>query len=143
MCIRDRSRVLDGSSMKPGDALVGLASSGVHSNGFSLVRKIFNISENNVHTYIDELGATLGETLLIPTKIYVKPVLEMVRKYNIKAISHITGGGFFENIPRMLQENCNAKIELASFPKLPIFNLLQKTGNIPQREMYNLSLIHI
>ncbi len=133
----DKSRVLDGSSMKPGDALVGLASSGVHSNGFSLVRKIFNISENNVHTYIDELGATLGETLLIPTKIYVKPVLEMVRKYNIKAISHITGGGFFENIPRMLQENCNAKIELASFPKLPIFNLLQKTGNIPQREMYN------
>ena len=135
--IVDKSRVLDGSSMKPGDALVGLASSGVHSNGFSLVRKIFNISEKNIHTYIDELGSTLGETLLTPTKIYVKPVLEMIRKYNVKAISHITGGGFFENIPRMLQENCNAKIELASFPKLPIFNLLQKTGNIPQREMYN------
>ena len=135
--IVDKSCVLDGSTMKPGDALVGLASSGVHSNGFSLVRKIFNISEKNIHTYIDELGSTLGETLLTPTKIYVKPVLEMIRKYNVKAISHITGGGFFENIPRMLQENCNAKIELASFPKLPIFNLLQKTGNIPQREMYN------
>ncbi len=135
--IVDKARVLDGSSMKPGDALIGLASSGVHSNGFSLVRKIFNISENNIHTYIDELGATLGETLLTPTKIYVKPVLEMIRKYNVKAISHITGGGFFENIPRMLQENCNAKIELNSFPKLPIFNLLQSTGKIPQREMYN------
>lgn len=135
--IVDKEKILDPDSMQPGDALIGLASSGVHSNGFSLVRKIFSISEENVSCYVDELGATLGETLLTPTKIYVKPVLEILKKYPVRAVSHITGGGFFENIPRMLKANCTAKIDLTSFPKLPIFELLQKTGGIPQREMYN------
>ncbi len=135
--IVDKAKILDPSSMQPGDALVGLASSGVHSNGFSLVRKIFDVNKENISRHVDELGATLGETLLTPTKIYVKPVLEILKRYPVRAISHITGGGFFENIPRMLKENCTAKIELNSFPKLPIFDLLQKTGNIPQREMYN------
>ena len=135
--IVDKSRVLDGSSMKPGDALVGLASSGVHSNGFSLVRKIFNISEKNIHTYIDELGSTLGETLLTPTKIYVKPVLEMIRKYNVKAISHITGGGFYENVPRMLKEGVRAVIKKDSYPVPPIFHLLAKKGQIEEKMMYN------
>jgi phosphoribosylformylglycinamidine cyclo-ligase len=133
----DRDKIIDGSQLEVGDALVGLQSSGVHSNGFSLVRKVFNISEKNINMYLEELGRTLGEELLTPTKIYVKPVLALLEKYRIKAISHITGGGFFENIPRMLKPNTTAKIELASLPKLPIFSLLQRQGNIPERDMYN------
>lgn len=133
----DRDKIIDGSQIEIGDALIGLKSSGVHSNGFSLVRKVFNISEKNIRMYIDELGQTLGEELLTPTKIYVKPVLALLGKYRIKAISHITGGGFFENIPRMLKPDTTAKIELASLPKLSIFSLLQRQGNIPERDMYN------
>lgn len=133
----DRQKMIDGSQIAPGDAIIGLQSSGVHSNGFSLVRKIFNISEKNINMYIDEFGHTLGEELLTPTKIYVKPVLALMEKVNIKAISHITGGGFFENIPRMLRVNTTAQIELASLPKLPVFSLMQRHGNIPEREMYN------
>ncbi|HEX3037742.1 MAG TPA: phosphoribosylformylglycinamidine cyclo-ligase [Oscillospiraceae bacterium] len=133
----DRDKMIDGSQIKPGDALIGLKSSGVHSNGFSLVRKIFNINENNVNMYIDELGKSLGEELLTPTKIYVRPVVDLMDKVNIKAISHITGGGFFENIPRMLTNGFTAKIEKAKLPTLPIFNLLQQQGNIPERDMYN------
>lgn len=133
----DRNRIIDGSQVQEGDAIIGLQSSGVHSNGFSLVRKIFNISEKNIGMYIDDLGHTIGEELLTPTKIYVKPVLALMEKIQIKAISHITGGGFFENIPRMLKPNTTAKIELASLPVLPIFTLLRKQGNIPERDMYN------
>lgn len=133
----DREKIIDGSQMEVGDVLVGLRSSGVHSNGFSLVRKIFNVSEKNINMHIDELGHTLGEELLTPTKIYVKSVLALMEKINIKAISHITGGGFFENIPRMLKPDTTAQIELASLPKLPVFSMMQHQGNIPEREMYN------
>jgi len=133
----DRGKMIDGSQIEEGDAIIGLQSSGVHSNGFSLVRKIFNISDKNINMHIDELGHTLGEELLTPTRIYVKPVLDLMKKVNIKAISHITGGGFFENIPRMLKANTTAKIELASLPRLPVFSMMQRQGNIPEREMYN------
>ena len=132
-----RATTTPGAQMEVGDVLVGLRSSGVHSNGFSLVRKIFNVSEKNINMYIDELGHTLGEELLTPTKIYVKSVLALMEKINIKAISHITGGGFFENIPRMLKPDTTAQIELASLPKLPVFSMMQHQGNIPEREMYN------
>lgn len=133
----DRNSILDGSDLQAGDAIIGLHSSGLHSNGFSLVRKVFNISERNVGMQISELGHTLGEELLTPTKIYVKPVLSLLDKIPVKAISHITGGGFYENIPRMLKKGTTAKIEIASLPKLPIFSLLQRQGNIPERDMYN------
>lgn len=133
----DRNSILDGSDIQEGDAIIGLKSSGVHSNGFSLVRKVLNISEKNINMYLNDLGHTIGEELLTPTKIYVKPVLELIRKVKVKAISHITGGGFYENIPRMLKPSTTAKIELASLPKLPIFTLLQHQGNIPERDMYN------
>ena len=124
--IVDKEKILDGSTMQAGDALIGLASTGVHSNGFSLVRKVFNLSEKNINLYVGELGATLGETLLTPTKIYVKPVLSVLKNHTVRAISHVTGGGFYENIPRMMKDGLTAKIELASFPKLPIFSLLQQ-----------------
>lgn len=133
----DRNKILDGAGLVPGDVLIGLPSSGLHSNGFSLVRKVFNISERNVGMQIGELGRSLGEELLTPTKIYVKPVLSLLQKVRVKAISHITGGGFFENIPRMLKPGTTAKIELAALPKLPIFSLLQRQGNIPEHDMYN------
>ena len=133
----DRDKIIDGSKIEIGDAIVGLQSSGIHSNGFSLVRKIFNISEKNINMQINEFGHTLGEELLTPTKIYVKPVLALMEKICVKAISHITGGGFFENIPRMLKPDTTAQIELSSLPKLPVFSMMQKQGNIPEREMYN------
>ena len=135
--IVDKQKIVDGSAMVPGDVLIGLPSSGVHSNGFSLVRKIFDVNKENLSAYVPELGATLGETLLTPTKIYIKPVLAAMAQANVKAVSHITGGGFYENIPRMLKDGCSAKIDLEKVPKLPIFDLLQKTGNIPTRDMYN------
>lgn len=133
----DRKKIIDGSKLAEGDVLVGLASSGVHSNGFSLVRKVFDINEENVNRYVDELGMTLGECLLTPTKLYVKPILALMEQCEIRAVSHITGGGFFENIPRMLKDGLTAKINTAAIPKLPIFDLLQKEGDIPTREMYN------
>lgn len=133
----DREKILDGADLTPGDVLIGLPSSGLHSNGFSLVRKVFNISERNVGMQIGELSHSLGEELLTPTRIYVKPVLALLSKIHVKAISHITGGGFFENIPRMLNPGTTAKIELAALPKLPVFSLLQRQGNIPERDMYN------
>ncbi|WP_050698750.1 phosphoribosylformylglycinamidine cyclo-ligase [Anaeromassilibacillus senegalensis] len=133
----DRKKIIDGSKLAEGDVLVGLASSGVHSNGFSLVRKVFDINEKTVNRYVDELGMTLGECLLTPTKLYVKPILALMEQCEIKAVSHITGGGFFENIPRMLKDGLTAKINTAAIPKLPIFDLLQKEGDIPTREMYN------
>lgn len=133
----DKGKILDNSRIKPGDALIGLASSGLHSNGFSLVRKVFNVSERNVSMYLEDLGRTLGEELLTPTKIYVKPVLSLMKLVRVKGVSHITGGGFFENIPRMLPENTTARIELSKLPHMPIFDLLQRQGNIPERDMYN------
>jgi phosphoribosylformylglycinamidine cyclo-ligase len=133
----DKEKIIDGSQIEVGDAIIGLQSSGLHSNGFSLVRKVFNISEKNINMSLNDLDHTLGEELLTPTKIYVKPVLSLMEKVQIKAISHITGGGFFENIPRMLKPDTTAQIELASLPTLPVFSLLQRQGNIPEREMYN------
>ncbi len=134
--IVDKAKIIDGKSLSTGDVLVGIASSGVHSNGFSLVRKVFNVNEENLKRYYEELGCSLGEALLVPTKLYVKSVLSAIEKADVKAISHVTGGGFYENIPRMLKEGTTAKIKLDSIKKPPIFDLIQKTGNIPQTDMY-------
>ncbi len=133
----DREKIVDGSQVQPGDAIIGLESSGLHSNGFSLVRKIFRVNEQNISMYIDELGSTLGEELLIPTKIYVKPVLALMDQVTVKAVSHITGGGFYENVPRMLKDGVSAKIEKSTLPQRPVFSLLQRQGNIPEHDMYN------
>ena len=133
----EKSRIVDNTKMRPGDAVIALPSSGVHSNGFSLVRKIFNVEYADVHTYVDELGMTLGEALLTPTKIYVKPVLALMEKVPVYAVSHITGGGFYENIPRALADGCVAHIRRADVRVLPVFDLLQKTGKIPERDMFN------
>ena len=139
----DKKKIIDGSRLEAGDVLLGVKSSGVHSNGFSLVRKVFGIGADDqadkeiLSHYYDELGTTLGETLLTPTRIYVKPVLAAIQAADIKAISHITGGGFYENIPRMLKEGLTAKIEKAAVPVLPIFEMIQAAGNIPERDMFN------
>ena len=135
--IVDKDQIIDGSRMEPGDVLVGIASSGVHSNGFSLVRKVFGLTKEKLAIYCEELGQTLGEALLTPTRLYVKPALAAIAAADVKAISHITGGGFYENIPRMMKEGCTAKIERAAIPVLPIFNLIQRTGSIPERDMFN------
>ena len=135
--IVDYDKIIDHKDLKQGDILIALASSGIHSNGYSLVRKVFNIKEDNIGLYIDELGKTLGEELLTPTKIYVKSMLSLMSKVKVKAVSNITGGGFYENIPRMLGEDCRAVIDKSSIKVLPIFNVLQKTGNIPERDMFN------
>lgn len=133
----DKEKIIDGSRVKSGDALIGIASSGVHSNGFSLVRKLFGSNPDYVSTYVDELGATLGETLLTPTKIYVKPLLALIETVGVNAISHITGGGFYENIPRMLPKGTKAVIQKSSVPTLPIFDVIMRTGKIPERDMFN------
>lgn len=135
--IVDKNKIIDRSAIKKGNALIGLASSGVHSNGFSLVRKVFSVSESKLKTYVDDLGMTLGESLLTPTKIYVKPVLKLISEIGANGISHITGGGFYENIPRMLPNGCKAVIHKGSFDILPIFDLIAKTGKIPERDMFN------
>ncbi len=136
--IVDKKKIIDGTKLQEGDVLLGLASSGVHSNGFSLVRKLFNISEEKVlREHIAALGITLGEALLAPTRIYVKAILALMEKVEVKAISHITGGGFIENVPRMMQDGMTAVIDTASYPLPPIFSLMQETGNIPAEEMYN------
>ena len=135
--IVDKSKILDPSTVKPGDAIVGIASSGVHSNGFSLVRKVFNVNEKNLKTFYPELGTSLGEALLAPTRIYVKPVLDVISKISVKSISHITGGGFYENIPRALPDGVAAKISKNSYEVPAIFKLLQQTGNISEHDMYN------
>lgn len=133
----DRPKMLDGSAVRAGDVLIGLESSGLHSNGFSLVRKVFNVGERNVNMQIGELGCTLGEELLKPTRIYVKPMLALMEQVQVKAVSHITGGGFYENIPRMLPDGMSAKIEKDKLPQMPVFTLLQRQGNIPEHDMYN------
>ena len=134
----DEKDLITGKELKPGDTLIGIASSGVHSNGFSLVRKVFTMTRESLDTYYEELGTTLGEALLAPTKIYVKALRSIKEAgVTIKACSHITGGGFYENIPRMLPEGVRAVIKKDSYPVLPIFGLLQKEGRIAEEMMYN------
>ncbi len=133
----DKSKILDNTQMKAGDAIIALASSGIHSNGFSLVRKIFDVENKGLDKYYDELSSTLGEELIKPTKIYVKPVLKLIESVNVKAVAHITGGGFYENIPRSLPNGMKAVIDRKAVSVLPIFNLMQKIGNIPERDMFN------
>ena len=136
--VADEKDLITGENIKPGDKLVGIASSGVHSNGFSLVRRVFDVNETNLKRFYPELGATLGEALLTPTKIYVK-ALRAVRDagITIKGCSHITGGGFYENIPRMLPEGIVARVNKDSYPVLPIFSMMQKKGEIDEKIMYN------
>lgn len=135
--IVDKEKMIDSSKIEIGDKVIGIASSGVHSNGFSLVRKVFNINEDNLKEYKEELGMTLGEALITPTKIYVKSALSLIDNANVRGISHITGGGFYENMPRMLRDGVALNIDVNSYPRKPIFDLLQKTGNIPTRDMFN------
>ena len=133
----DKAKILKPDTQKAGDVLVALKSSGVHSNGFSLVRKVFTVNEQNLARHYSEIGTTLGECLLTPTKIYVKPILSLLEKVNVKAISHITGGGFYENIPRSLPKGISAKIAKTNVQVLPIFDLIAQTGKIPERDMFN------
>ncbi len=136
--IVDKKKIIDNTRMTAGDVIIALASSGVHSNGFSLVRKVFDIENCDLVTPVEELGGKgLGETLLTPTKIYVKSILALIGQVDIKGISHITGGGFYENIPRSIPEGLGAKITKSAVKILPIFSLIQKTGNIPERDMFN------
>lgn len=134
----DKDKILDNTTMKEGDVIIGLPSSGVHSNGFSLVRKVFDIENADIKTPLEALGGkSLGEALLEPTKIYVKPILALLEEVNVSAISHITGGGFYENIPRSIPEGMCAKIDKSAVRVLPIFKLLQETGNISEHDMFN------
>ena len=136
----DKKKIIDNTTMKAGDVVIALASSGVHSNGFSLVRKVFDIDHNPATLYVpcDDLGGkTIAETLLTPTRIYVKSVLALLEKVNVKGISHITGGGFYENIPRSIPDGLGARVRRADVRVLPIFDLIAKTGNIPERDMFN------
>ena len=137
--IVDEEKIIDGKKLSEGDVLIGMASTGVHSNGFSLVRKVFDVENCDLKTPMAELeGKSLGETLLAPTRIYVKAVQSVLKAgVDIHAISHITGGGFYENVPRMMTEGLTAQIKLDSFPRLPIFQLIMDKGNIPERDMYN------
>ena len=135
----DKSRLLDNSTMTPGDVLIALPSSGVHSNGFSLVRRVFDLEHDPevLTRYTEELGRPLGEALLEPTRIYVKPVLALMEQVTVKGVSHITGGGFYENIPRSLKEGCCARIRKADVRTPALFDLIAKVGNIPERDMFN------
>ena len=136
--VADKKNIITGADIKDGDVLIGIASSGVHSNGFSLVRKVFRMTADNLNRYRDELGTTLGEALITPTKIYVK-ALKSIKDagVKVKGCSHITGGGFYENIPRMLPDGINANVNKGSYPIPPIFGLIQKEGNIAEEMMYN------
>ena len=136
--IVDKEKILDKNTVKEGDVIIGLPSSGVHSNGFSLVRKVLDVENRDLTAPMPELnGASLGETLLTPTRIYVKSVLALLDAVEVKSISHITGGGFYENIPRSLPDGMTAKIKVADVPVLPIFKLVESLGNIPSQEMFN------
>ena len=137
--IVDRSKVFDIETQRPGDVIIALPSSGVHSNGFSLVRKVFNLNSNNavLGTHVESLGKTLGEALLEPTRIYVKPVLELAKEVRIKGCAHITGGGFYENIPRCLKKGIAARINKNALRIHPLFDLIASTGDIPERDMFN------
>lgn len=134
----DKAKILDPSTMKSGDVVIALPSSGVHSNGFSLVRKVFDVENSDIKAPREELGGkSVGETLLTPTKIYVKPVLALLEQVKVKGISHITGGGFYENIPRSIPDGLGAVIDCSAVKVLPIFDLIAKTGNISERDMFN------
>ena len=136
----DKEKIIDSARMRPGDAVIALASSGIHSNGFSLCRKVFDIDNNNPALYepCDALGGkTIAETLLTPTKIYVRSILALMEQVDVKGVSHITGGGFYENIPRSIPDGLGAKIDKNAVRVLPIFDLIAKTGNIPERDMFN------
>ena len=134
----DKCKVLDNSTMRPGDAVIALPSSGVHFNGFSLVRKVFDVENSDIKSPVSELGGkSIGETLLTPTKIYVKPMLALFEAVKVKGVSHITGGGFYENIPRSIPQGLGAKIEKSAVRVLPIFDLIAKKDNIPERDMFN------
>lgn len=140
--IVDKDKIIDGSRLEAGNVIIGVKSSGVHSNGYSLVRKIFRIDDSpecakRMHEYSEELGMTIGEALLTPTKIYVKPLLAAIEATDVRAVSHITGGGFIENIPRMLKEGTRAKIEKNSFEVLPIFRMIQDLGHVSEQDMFN------
>ena len=133
----DKAKILDPKSVQPGDVLLALPSSGVHSNGYSLVRKVFDVEHADLGRFVPELGKSLGEALLTPTRIYVKPVLAALEAAEVHALSHITGGGFYENIPRSLPDGLCARIDKAAVKTPPIFALIRKLGNIPQRDMFN------
>ncbi len=134
----DKSKIIDNNTINAGDVIIGLPSSGVHSNGFSLVRKVFDVENTDITKPCDQLGGrSLGEALLAPTRIYVKPVLSLMNEVNVKAVSHITGGGFYENVPRSLPKGFTAKIEKKAIKVLPIFDMIAKAGNIPERDMFN------
>ena len=135
--IVDKAKVIDNSKICEGDVVIALPSSGVHSNGFSLVRKVFDVENKDLNLYVNELGKTLGEELLTPTKIYVKQIMDLYNAITIKSVSHITGGGFYENIPRSIPKGYCAKIEKSAVKILPIFDVMQKTGGIPERDMFN------
>ncbi len=136
--IGEKDKLVSGEHLAEGNALIGVASSGIHSNGFSLIRKVFDINEQTIAVKYDELGTTLGEELITPTRIYVKPLLALMDGVRVNAISHITGGGFDENIPRILGEGLGAEIEEGSWEILPVFRLLERCGGIPHREMFNI-----
>ena len=135
--LADEEKMVDHDAMQAGDVILALPSSGVHSNGFSLVRKVFDVEKRDLTRYVDELGAPLGETLLTPTRIYVKPVLALLREVPVSGLAHITGGGFFENIPRCLRPGLAARIEKSAVRVPPVFRLIQKEGDIPERDMFN------
>ena len=135
--IVDKKKIINNKTIEIGDKVIGLKSSGVHSNGFSLVRKVFDVNKENLNEYVESLGCTVGEALLKPTKIYVKPILKLIEQVKVKGISHITGGGFYENMPRMLREGVALKIDKNSYEVPPIFKLIAERGNIPERDMYN------
>ena len=135
--LADEEKMVDHDAMQAGDVILALPSSGVHSNGFSLVRKVFDVEKRDLTRYVDELGAPLGETLLTPTRIYVKPVLALLREVPVSGLAHITGGGFFENIPRCLRPGLAARIEKSAVRVPPIFRLIQNEGGIPERDMFN------
>ncbi len=135
--IVEKDKILNNENVKTGDVLVAIPSSGVHSNGFSLVRKVFDVENADLNLYVESLGGTLGETLLTPTKLYVKPALAVLEQVNVKSIAHITGGGFFENIPRALPKGKTAKIKYDDVRVLPIFDLIRETGNIPLDHMFS------
>ena len=135
--IVDQEKIIRKDSVQAGDVILGLPSSGIHSNGYSLVRKVFDVEHASLETHVDELGTTLGEALLTPTRIYVRPVLAALDTGGVHGVSHITGGGFYENIPRCLPEGFQAKIEKAAIPVLPIFRMIQERGGIPERDMFN------
>jgi len=135
--IVDKEKIIDGKNIKKGDKLIGLASTGLHSNGYSLVRKILNPNSKKMQEHIEAFGRSLGEELLEPTRIYVRTILDLKEKFEIKGISHITGGGFIENIPRMVPGGLRVKINVDSWPELPVFKLLERVGNFEKIQMYN------